>query len=114
MSIRAAVSSTDGKVINQHFGKTEFFLIFELREGEFKYIEKRNVIPCCHMGEHEENAFYKAAEALKDCQIILVSKIGQGAADFMESRGFAVYEAPFPINSVLNKLITDGLVNERS
>jgi predicted Fe-Mo cluster-binding NifX family protein len=114
MSIRAAVSSTDGKVINQHFGKTEFFLIFELRGGEFQYVEKRSVKPCCNMGEHEENAFEKTAKALNDCQIILVSKIGGGAADYMESRGFAVYESPFPINAVLNKLITDGLVNERS
>lgn len=107
MAIRAAVASTDGKVINQHFGKADSFLIFELRGEAFEYIEKRALAPCCHAGEHEADAFGDAARLLKDCAVILVSRIGQGAADYMESRGFAVYEAPFPINRVLEKLKTE-------
>lgn len=107
MAIRAAVASTDGKVINQHFGKAEFFLIFELFGDEFKYIEKREVAPCCHMGEHSDNAFENAAKALSDCAVIIVSRIGTGAADYLESRGFAVYESPFPIIKVLEMLKTE-------
>lgn len=107
MSIKAAVASTDGKVINQHFGKADSFLIFELRDGDFQYIEKRKVVPCCHLGEHEDNAFENTAKMLIDCSVIIVSRIGQGAADFMESRGFAVYESPFPINAVLKKLVEE-------
>lgn len=107
MALRAAIASTDGKVINQHFGKADSFLIFELAGEEFQYIEKRSTDPCCHLGEHEDNAFRDTAEALSDCSVIIVSRIGQGAADFMESRGFVIYEAPFPINAVLKKLVKE-------
>ena len=30
MSFKIAVSSSDGKVVNRHFGRTEKFLIFEI------------------------------------------------------------------------------------
>ena len=108
MAIRAAVASSDGKIINKHFGKADSFLIFELRDGEFQYIEKRNTAPCCNMGTHEESGFENTAKALSDCSVILVSRIGQGAAGFMESRGFEVYESPFPISAVLNKLVKES------
>lgn len=107
MAIRAAVASSDGKVVNRHFGKADSFLIFELHDGVFQYIETRSVTPCCHLGEHGVNAFDEASKILADCSVIVVSRIGQGAADFMESRGFAVYESPFPINAVLKKLIEE-------
>lgn len=107
MAIRAAAASTDGKVINCHFGKASNFLIFELRNGEFQYIETRNIKPCCNRGEHEDSAFENAAKLLADCSIILVSKIGISAADFLESRGFAVYESPFPITQCLKKLAAE-------
>lgn len=104
MAIRAAVASTDGKVINCHFGKASRFLIFELVNGSFEYLETREVKPCCNRGEHEDNAFENAAKELNDCSIILVSKIGLSAADFLETRGFDVYESPFPIRECLEKL----------
>lgn len=111
MAIRAAVASTDGKIINCHFGKASKFLIFELVNNSFEYIEIREVKPCCNRGEHEDNAFEIAAKKLSDCSIILVSKIGMMAADFLESRGFAVYEAPFPIKECLEKLAAETEVN---
>lgn len=111
MAIRAAVASTDGKVINCHFGKASKFLIFEFKDNGFKYIENREVKPCCNRGEHEDNAFEITAKELSDCHIILVSKIGMMAADFLESRGFAVYESPFPIKECLEKLTAEIEVN---
>ncbi|MCH5184610.1 MAG: dinitrogenase iron-molybdenum cofactor biosynthesis protein [Oscillospiraceae bacterium] len=107
MAIRAAAASTDGKVINLHFGKADRFLIFELADDGFHYIETREITPCCNRGEHEDSAFENAANALYDCKIILVSKIGIPAACFLENRGFEIYESPFPIHSVLEKLKTE-------
>lgn len=104
MAIKAAVASSDGRVVNRHFGKADKFLIFELVNGEFVYTQTRSVIPCCNMGEHEDNAFENAAKTLSDCSIIIVSKIGIAAANYLESRSFAVYEAPFQIDAVLKKL----------
>jgi len=38
MSYEIAVASSDGKVVNQHFGKATNFLIFEVEGDNFKYI----------------------------------------------------------------------------
>ena len=103
-NIKVAVASSDGRVINRHFGKADRFLIFEYQDGNFVYIQTRTVTPCCNMGEHQDNAFENAAKVLSDCSVIIVSKIGISAADYLESRGFAVYEAPFRIDAVLKKL----------
>ena len=44
MSIKIAVGSSDGFVIDQHFGSGKLFYIFEiLDEGNYKLIEKREV-----------------------------------------------------------------------
>lgn len=107
MALKAAVASTDGKVINCHFGKADRFLIFELTPDGFDYVETRELQPCCNQGEHEDNAFEDVAKVLFDCKIILISKIGIPAANFLESRGFEVYESPFPIHSALKKLIQE-------
>lgn len=104
MSFKAAVASTDGIVVNQHFGKADKFHIFELQNGKFVYLQTRSVTPCCNMGEHEDNAFENAVKILSDCSAVIVSKIGIAAADYLENRGFAVYEAPFRIDAVLEKL----------
>lgn len=39
--MKIAVASTDGKVIDLHFGDANRFLIFELEDGEGKFQEMR-------------------------------------------------------------------------
>lgn len=104
MALRAAIASMDGKVVNRHFGKADYFYIVELAEGKFKYVEKRTVNPACLGGDHNIGTFEETAKKLSDCSVIIVSHIGVAAAQFLETCGFAVYEAPFPISDVLEKL----------
>lgn len=50
MSYRVAAASTDGKVVNQHFGRAELFHIFEISEDEgYRFLESRKVDACCGM-----------------------------------------------------------------
>ena len=109
MSYRAALASTDGKVVNQHFGHTERFHIVELDDKGYQYIGTRETGACCNNKNHEISSFERTAEILADVQAIIVSRIGTGAADFLESRGFVVYEAPFFIEDILQKIVDDRL-----
>lgn len=110
MSYRVAAASTDGKVVNQHFGRAESFHIFELSEEQgYRFVESRKVDACCGSGGHEISALEAAARALSDVQAILAERIGEGASDYLEHRGFAVYEAPFPIEPLLQKILDDKL-----
>lgn len=104
MPLRVAVASSDGIVVNRHFGRADLFIIFEYTDNKFAYIEKRNVNPICHFGEHEAGDLEKTADILNDCSAVIASKVGNDAAAFLESRGFAVYEAPFKIEDVLEML----------
>ena len=46
MAYKVAVTSSDGKFINQHFGRAQQFLIFEIDdEGDYKFLELRKNDP---------------------------------------------------------------------
>lgn len=110
MIYRAAIASTDGKVVNQHFGRAEQFQIFDISDdNSFKYVERRAVSPCCHGGEHETDAFSRVGNILNDVSAVIVSRIGEGASEFLESNGFVVYEAPYPIEPLMQKIIKERL-----
>ncbi|MBR1529311.1 MAG: dinitrogenase iron-molybdenum cofactor biosynthesis protein [Oscillospiraceae bacterium] len=111
MKFRVAVASTDGIVINQHFGHAEKFHIAELNTEDLsrQYLESRTVKRACQGHEHSEQSFDAILETLSDVQAILVAKIGQGASDYLESHGMLVYESPFLIDAVLEKILKDKI-----
>lgn len=112
MKYRAAIASSDGIVVNQHFGRAKGFHILEIESdnGSYDFIESRQNAPCCNGGEHECNAFERVYQSsLSDVQAIIVSKIGNGAADYLESKGLVVYEAPYPIVPLVEKIIKERL-----
>ncbi len=111
MKFRVAVASTDGIVINQHFGHAEKFHIAELDTDTltYQYLESRNVQRVCQGHEHSEHSFDAVLETLSDVQAILVAKIGQGASDYLEQHGMLVYESPFLINAVIEKILKDKI-----
>ncbi len=57
--MRVAVVSSDGKVINQHFGKAARFLIFEVGDGKTELVESREYTPVCGSGENGHYALRK-------------------------------------------------------
>lgn len=105
--VKIAVASTDGKLVNQHFGRADKFYILEADEdtAKFKLIEKRNGVPVCIDGDHEENQMKKAVNNLSDCQYVLVSRIGIRARNELEAFGLEVYEIPGIIGESVDKLI---------
>lgn len=110
MTYKVALASTDGKVVNQHFGQARTFHLFSIHDsGGYQFIGTRDVEPCCNEQHHELDAFEAVADALDDVQAILVSRIGEGARAFLESRGFVVYEAPYPVEALLQTVVEKRL-----
>ena len=78
--MKVAVASSDGIVINQHFGRADTFYIYEiLQTGKIRFLEKRKGRPFCHSGEHEEQDLLDSVELLADCDKVLVLQLGRGA-----------------------------------
>jgi len=112
MSYKIAVASTDGKVVNQHFGKADHFYIIEVDdENNYKQIELRKLPPVCQGGDHDDGAIQRSVKSLSDCQYVLVSRIGQRAENELEGQGISVYIIPDMIDDALNKLISYVEIN---
>jgi len=97
MKLKLAVASSDGKVINQHFGKASRFLIIETDGEKIKVLELRENNPACgslEYGGHEDNALERSIALINDCYAVLCSRIGGGAAEELLRRGIEPVEAP--------------------
>lgn len=72
--MKIAVASTDGKIIDLHFGDANQFLIFEIKNGEgiFQEIRKKTEIP---LNNHQER-WVASIDLINDCKAVLCNKIG--------------------------------------
>lgn len=106
-SYRVAVASSDGIVVNQHFGHAEIFYIYMITADD---IEKertvRHMKAVCHLGDHDDKQLEKNMQKLQDCKYLLVSRIGNGAAIQAEKLGITPMELPGLITESLERLIS--------
>jgi nitrogen fixation protein NifB len=99
---KIAVSSTDGVLINEHFGKAKQFYIYDVTENdEVKFIELRENTPQCS-GTYDHEQIEEAVKLLTDVNVVLTSHIGPTATKILQSRGITVYTLTGPIEKALN------------
>lgn len=105
-SYKIAVASSDGIVVNNHFGRASKFYIYQASlDGDITFIEQRNVSPVCEMGNHDDGRLNENLDEFTDCEYILVSKIGDGAAFAARQKGIESYEIPGIISESIHKMI---------
>ena len=75
--MKIAFTSSTGEMIDQHFGQTESFLIWEVGPEEAHYLEALKV--GAHGGD-EEDRIAARAKILSDCAIVYTMQIGGPAA----------------------------------
>jgi len=103
---KVATASTDGIVVNSHFGKAGRFYIYQMEAGKTQLVEERNMQPVCDHGDHDEERLVENCRALADCKYILVSRIGYRAAGILEQMGVTPMEIPDLIPAALDKVNT--------
>ena len=107
-----AVASSDGIVVNQHFGRAGTFFIYEVSETEIKQQEVREVTPVCMGGNHEEERLKKNVEKISDCRYLLVSRIGNQAAHIAEGYGIQSFEIPGMIPESIDQMMKYKKIQE--
>lgn len=105
MSQRIAIATTYGEFVDTHFGRARQFTIIDVDDTGCRLVEKRQVEPACVDFDHSQERFDAILSALSDCESIFVSRIGFGAARYLESKGFKVFETPYLIEDVVTKLV---------
>ncbi len=105
MAFRIAAASTDGKVVNEHFGKAETFYIYDVTdEGTQHLAETRSTQPACQQGGHTEGGLAAVVALLTDCRYVLVSQIGPGAEAALARRNVSAFSVTNFIDEAINKV----------
>lgn len=100
-----AVASTDGIVVNQHFGRADRFIIFRVDDGTVcRTDETRQVTPVCMSGDHDDDRMLENIKKISDCRYVLVSRIGQRALMMAEQNGITAMEIPGMIEESIAKI----------
>lgn len=107
MVSRIAVASSDGVNVDLHFARASQFYIYDIRDSGFEFIELRK---CNAAFGHNQNEFDKTLEKLEGCKAVIVNRVGTGALQFLAARGFRVFEAPYPVKDVLNKIVNKNIL----
>ncbi|MCK9295455.1 MAG: hypothetical protein M0P70_10260 [Desulfobulbaceae bacterium] len=97
--MKIGIVSTDGKNVNDHFGKAERFLIYEAGTAAPAGIAERKISPLSTNDQsHQFDAarFDSAAKALEGCQRVYCTRIGDRPRQELEKRGIMpiIYEGP--------------------
>jgi nitrogen fixation protein NifX len=75
-SIRVAVGSNNGALVNGHFGSCIRFLVYQLSRDAYKLIDIRSTIEA---DDAEDRNLFRA-NLIKDCHVMFVQSIGGPAA----------------------------------
>lgn len=102
---RIAVASSDGKVVNQHFGHARQFLIFTLDNNSFTFQSIRKNLPSCNFGEHSEQGLLDTISLISDCHAVIAAKIGPGAEKKLKEKGIKAIGEVGYIDAALQKII---------
>jgi nitrogenase molybdenum-iron protein alpha/beta subunit/MoaA/NifB/PqqE/SkfB family radical SAM enzyme len=91
--LKFAIASKSGIGVDMHFGHATEFIIYEYKNGEAKYLEKRNVDKYCNGKEvcDEEDKFSKLSKVVSDCNGVLCLRIGDEPKRKFKNLGIEVF-----------------------
>lgn len=122
MTIRIAVTSSDGAHIDEHFGHCGAFRIvgIDTASGRWRIEDVRQTEPACRNFAHQEEHVQEIADMLSDCRCLLTYRIGMYPAYVFRARGIycqetATGEAETIAQAVrrLRQSAMPGLISER-
>lgn len=106
---KVAVTSKSGKLVDQHFGQTTDFMIFEINGEDYKFLETRSTKKYCNGGNELNNQSHgkkEAIETISDCDALLSMKIGLGAQKKLGEFGIECIEYCYTVERGLKYLQT--------
>jgi nitrogenase cofactor biosynthesis protein NifB len=92
-----AVASKSGVLVDEHFGHVSGFSVYEYKNGEVRFMEKRAIPPYCRSpaggcGSHT-NKIETIISTIEDCSAVLVMRIGEVPRMELSKKGIKVFLA---------------------
>lgn len=97
-----AVGTSDGKVVNAHFGRTPMFLIYDISKESIEKIEVRENEPGCSNLNEPKGTMENTITLIGDCDYVVVSQIGKPMVQRLEQSGIRAL--------VIRDFIDDALI----
>jgi len=104
---RIAVCSSDGRMVDEHFGTTPQFLVLDLEDDIPKFVEKRANLPACHGSGHAGDAMASSIDMISDCQILLTVRAGPPVLARLSQKGIRVVQLTTSISEAVASLSQD-------
>jgi nitrogen fixation protein NifX len=104
-----AVTSSDGKLVDTHFGKAERFLVYEVGAGLPALLYEVQASPYCggtgpgHSLMPDKLA--AIATGLGACRVVVTAMIGESPKEEMERLGVDIISISGPVGDVLKEVI---------
>jgi nitrogen fixation protein NifX len=112
--MKVAFATTDGKNVDEHFGRAGMFAVYEFKEGGFHFVELRTfadgmdnaVVDTRDKGPLHDSAVQGKVDRLADCKLIYLTEIGGPSAARLVKKGIMPMKVkePVPIERALNEL----------
>jgi MoaA/NifB/PqqE/SkfB family radical SAM enzyme len=102
----ALVTSSDRRLVNQHFGHADKFYIYHYNDGLIRLAEIRETAKYCDGIENcgdDKPKFNQLSKAAKDCDVIITMRIGDGPRKLFESMGKTVITTYGYINGAIQE-----------
>ncbi|WP_026486047.1 NifB/NifX family molybdenum-iron cluster-binding protein [Caldanaerobius polysaccharolyticus] len=105
---RIAVATSDGKMVNEHFGHARHFLIIDIyQDGNYEVVGIRDCIPACGFGDDGKDRMETVISAISDCNAVMVSRIGFSSMDRLRKRGILPLVMPGYIKDAIEAFFND-------
>jgi nitrogen fixation protein NifX len=93
--MKVAFATTDGKQVDEHFGRAGMFAIYEIVETGYRFVEMRKfadgmdmaVVDTKDMGALHDDAVQNKVDRLSDCKLIYLTEIGGPSAARLVKKG---------------------------
>jgi nitrogen fixation protein NifX len=112
--MKVAFATTDGKNVDEHFGRAGTFVIYEITEAGNRFVEIRKfadgidmaVVDTKDTGALHDKAVQNKVERLADCRLIYITEIGGPSAARLVKKGIMPMKMkdPVSIENALAKL----------
>jgi hypothetical protein len=125
MAFNVAVATTNGKDINQHFGKAEQLHIYTVElDGSYQLLEVRTIATtsdepiqpsgcgngcgggCGGGGCHPSGYVLEILEVIKDCKYVLASRVGNSVEKGLRVYDITAFSVELPIDDAIQKIVT--------
>lgn len=90
-AVRIAIASRGNGKVNLHFGHAKEFTIYEVINGQIRFLGVRKIQAYCNgtasCGDEKEDTLKEIVDAIKDCQMLICSGIGEGPKGYLKELG---------------------------